>query len=1084
MKKIQFYSLVIAACVAVSSANAEKTPIPTPQVQTIGGPVTPYKFTGSLKDLPLAKKWQPGDPIKQIPRRTYGHQPINPVNYSMSKDLLAELQKQTQPVEPSAFGNTIINIDGQGFTGVNPPDTTGDIGKLYYIQSINGSGGSEFTIYNKTTGAIEAGPILMESLAPSSSACASGSGDPIVLYDEVVQRWFLQEFVTGANKLCFYISATDDPINGGWNFYEYTGATFPDYPHFGIWSDAYYGTANENPATVYAFDRVNMIAGTVARPAQAISLGDLPGYGFQTGTPVDWDGTTPPPAGTPGIIMRHVDEEAHSSFPNNAATDLLEMWAFQVDFDNAANSSFTQMPNITISDFNSYFLDYSTFATVPQPGGSARLDAIREVILNRLQYRNMGSYEMILGVLPTNIDPSTTGSTVNAGLRWFELRKTGASAWSLYQEGTYDVGVSTQNRLVGSPSMDESGNIALAYTLTDVDSANPVSASVAYTGRLSNDSLDVMTQPEVISKVGSGIQTSGRWGDYASMGVDPIDGCTFWFTAEYQNGSSWNTSITSFKFDQCGCLLTLNPINVTAANANAANSIQVSWDDSSEPTMIEYRVFRTTTPGTGYVQIGTVTDTSPGAGNSGSYSFNDVSVSAGTTYYYIVRASDGVSCLTPESNEVSAVATGVCTLAPVFAGLSNATNAAISQCTNNLTWAAGTSQCPNGAGTINYSVYRSTTSAFTPNPSNQIATGLSGLTYSDMDSNLVSGTEYFYIVRAEDLDNNLEDDNTVTFASTPTGTIVPSVFSEDLEGYANIAAAEAAGWVRMQASGTEVWDLISGDDNTTGTGNSFVSSDVPTATDKSIATMEFTPTASSVVSFFHKFDFENNWDGGRIEITTDGGSNWVDLGGAITSGAYTGNLSGGSGDAAWTGNSGAAFSEVTVDLSGYASQVVQIRWRSTTDSSVGAGDWKVDDINISNVGTFGVCTSISPASILLTKTATLTTDTGYIGEADLNDVITFSVSVENTGGVALDTLVVNDSMAGVLTCAPTTLAPGAIATCTDYTYTVLQTDIDAGGSIDNTATATMTNPVDATTYNSAASTQTAINQAFFKDGFE
>ena len=157
-----------------------------------------------------------------------------------------------------------------------------------------------------------------------------------------------------------------------------------------------------------------------------------------------------------------------------------------------------------------------------------------------------------------------------------------------------------------------------------------------------------------------------------------------------------------------------------------------------------------------------------------------------------------------------------------------------------------------------------------------------------------------------------------------------------------------------------------------------------------------------------------------------------------------------------------------------------------------SGDWVLhvsDNANVDtgNIDEFCIIPNYSvviPPSIAVTKTAVLTTDTGYIGEADVNDVITFSVSVENTGAVALDTLVVNDSMAGALTCTPTSLAPGAIATCTDYTYTVLQADIDAGGTIDNTATATMTNPVDMATYNDAASTHTVINQALFKDGFE
>ena len=36
------------------------------------------------------------------------------------------------------------------------------------------------------------------------------------------------------------------------------------------------------------------------------------------------------------------------------------------------------------------------------------------------------------------------------------------------------------------------------------------------------------------------------------MGVDPVDGCTFWFTGEYMGASNWATRIASFRFDACG----------------------------------------------------------------------------------------------------------------------------------------------------------------------------------------------------------------------------------------------------------------------------------------------------------------------------------------------------------------------------------------------------------------------------------------------------------------------------------------------------------------------------------------------------
>ncbi len=130
--------------------------------------------------------------------------------------------------------------------------------------------------------------------------------------------------------------------------------------------------------------------------------------------------------------------------------------------------------------------------------------------------------------------------------------------------------------------------------------------------------------------------------------------------------------------------------------------------------------------------------------------------------------------------------------------------------------------------------------------------------------------------------------------------------------------------------------------------------------------------------------------------------------------------------------------------------------------------------NISNTGTGDsnetppdpetIDTPVLNPGLTVTKTAVITTDNGTPGVADEGDVITFTVTVENTGNVVLDNLVVNDPMGGgALTCAPTTLnpmAPGNIATCNTYTYTVLQNDVNNGGTIDNTATATADDPDD------------------------
>jgi hypothetical protein len=65
-----------------------------------------------------------------------------------------------------------------------------------------------------------------------------------------------------------------------------------------------------------------------------------------------------------------------------------------------------------------------------------------------------------------------------------------------------------------------------------------------------------MTQGESVAINGTGAQTGGlaRWGDYSSLAIDPVDGCTFWNTNEYIKSSgsfNWSTRITSFKLPLC-----------------------------------------------------------------------------------------------------------------------------------------------------------------------------------------------------------------------------------------------------------------------------------------------------------------------------------------------------------------------------------------------------------------------------------------------------------------------------------------------------------------------------------------------------
>jgi uncharacterized repeat protein (TIGR01451 family) len=104
------------------------------------------------------------------------------------------------------------------------------------------------------------------------------------------------------------------------------------------------------------------------------------------------------------------------------------------------------------------------------------------------------------------------------------------------------------------------------------------------------------------------------------------------------------------------------------------------------------------------------------------------------------------------------------------------------------------------------------------------------------------------------------------------------------------------------------------------------------------------------LSFWHWINSESGWDGGVVEITTNNGTTWTDLGSRMTTNGYNGSL-GASGNAlsgrnAFTGNSN-AFIRTAVDLSSYAGQSVRFRFRFGSDESVAVTGWNIDDILLS-----------------------------------------------------------------------------------------------------------------------------------------
>jgi len=411
--------------------------------------------------------------------------------------------------------------------GVAPPDTEGDVSPDNYFQMINLS----FEIFDKS-GNILMGPYdnqtIWEGFDDGQPYDNANDGDPVVLYDQVANRWLVSQFAVSTTDRKYYeliaISVTSDPT-GAYYRYAFQFDNMPDYPKLSVWPDGYYLTVNQfkNGRTfvggaVCILDRGAMINGD---PNARMLLFNM-GTSYGSLLPADIDGTMSPPAGAPDYIM-------------NMGTNSLNVWEAKVDWNNTSNSTVTKVNTLSTEPFN-----YSGIS-ITQPGTTQTLDNLSSRLMYRVQYRNFGSYQVML----TNHTVNADGNG-HAGVRWYELRNVG-NGWSIYQQGTY-APTDGNGRWMGSIAMNGNGDIALGYSV----SGNNTYPSIRLVGQTAGapGGLGVFDVPETSIKAGANSQTGvNRWGDYSMMAVDPIDDNAFWYTTEYSGGGwNWKTQIASFNY--------------------------------------------------------------------------------------------------------------------------------------------------------------------------------------------------------------------------------------------------------------------------------------------------------------------------------------------------------------------------------------------------------------------------------------------------------------------------------------------------------------------------------------------------------
>jgi fibronectin type 3 domain-containing protein len=308
---------------------------------------------------------------------------------------------------------------------------------------------------------------------------------------------------------------------------------------------------------------------------------------------------------------------------------------------------------------------------------------------------------------------------------------------------TYFYVVSSVNTVATCESANSTVGSAIPTGPTCTPPPAPTATAIASNGQvtLTWTASTGATSYAIARSVTSGtgyatIQVASVGTTFSDLNV--VNGTTYYYVITASNGtcSSGNSAEVSAAPT---CTPPAAPTGIVATPNNGA--VALAW---TAPTgAVSYRVLRSTTSGSGYLMVGT----------SSTPAFTDATVANGTTYYYVIAASNG-SCNSVNSVEVPAAPLCVPPSVPTGVTATPGNKQVV------LAWTAST-----GGATL-YRVSRGTAAA---GPFTSIATP-AGIGYTDIG--VTNGTTYYYVVSASN--GSCNSANTVAISATPVCT-PPSV---------------------------------------------------------------------------------------------------------------------------------------------------------------------------------------------------------------------------------------------------------------------------------------------------------------------
>jgi len=419
-----------------------------------------------------------------------------------------------------------VHVAGGGTTGFpgisqtawSPPDPTLAVGPNHIVETVNTSiaffdkdGTQTFSARLGSDGS----PGFFETVGADSSFVF----DPKCFYDQKTDRFVvvaLEQVGSTESWIDIAVSDDSDP-NGIWYKYRTFSVIavgnnnyWVDYPGFGFDDNAYYVTGN----------------------LFKLNGPDDDGFGGQLFRIFD---KTPMLTGDPVVITDFAPD-------NGASLQVAQMFgpAPQCYFVSRRDSSTLRVWTINDPVGNPSVervivggMDFADGPSQDAPNLNGGQISTLDGRLMNVQSRNGNLYT-------AHAINGAPGITV---ARWYHMDLNGwpnsGSNPTLVQQGEIS-GALGQHHFFPAIYSDKFDNVGLIMSR----SSNSEFASIQVAGRVPSDPAGTMSTPVQLAIGDAG--TSGRWGDYLDIAMDPNDDTTFWIMGMYAKNFGWQTWIDSF----------------------------------------------------------------------------------------------------------------------------------------------------------------------------------------------------------------------------------------------------------------------------------------------------------------------------------------------------------------------------------------------------------------------------------------------------------------------------------------------------------------------------------------------------------